>query len=388
MEPARRGRQPRRAATRARAARPPRRPGLHRPALQHRQRLRLPRPLPRPPGVAGDDAPAARRSAGGARRDRGDLREHRRQRGGVPAAAHGRGVRRGQLPRPGGREPQPQGTPAREGVRHQPRVPAGLRPRRPPYRARRVDDRDRRSCRLPPREPGRPAVPAPAVAQHQQEVQPGHRPDPALHGVGRPRVRSRRDRTLRRRGRDRTGVRGRQPGGVAMEPAAHRPASRRPGLSAGEGSRGGAGRRVPEGLAAPGRRGGRARRTTQEAAHDLARRGGRLHRHGGRRAQGRRRARLRVAQADRPGAPDPRHDARRRGRARLLRRQRHHGPRGRAAERRRRRHPTLPEHQLAEATREGSNARNAGLLTVADITRARLRAVAETVGGGFEELSV
>ncbi|HEY0950236.1 site-specific DNA-methyltransferase [Nocardioides sp.] len=42
----------------------------------------------------------------------------------------------------------------------------------------------------------------------------------------------------------------------------------------------------------------------------------------------------------------------------------------------------------AEATREGSNARDAGLLTVADITRARLRAVAETVGGGFEELSV
>ncbi|MFC4783525.1 site-specific DNA-methyltransferase [Nocardioides sp. MAHUQ-72] len=39
----------------------------------------------------------------------------------------------------------------------------------------------------------------------------------------------------------------------------------------------------------------------------------------------------------------------------------------------------------AEPTREGSNARNAGLLTVADITRARLRAVAETVGGGLEE---
>lgn len=39
----------------------------------------------------------------------------------------------------------------------------------------------------------------------------------------------------------------------------------------------------------------------------------------------------------------------------------------------------------AEPTREGSNARNAGLLTVADITRARLRAVAETVGGGFED---
>ncbi len=39
----------------------------------------------------------------------------------------------------------------------------------------------------------------------------------------------------------------------------------------------------------------------------------------------------------------------------------------------------------AEPTREGSNARNAGLLTVADITRARLRAVADAVGGGLEE---
>jgi adenine-specific DNA-methyltransferase len=39
----------------------------------------------------------------------------------------------------------------------------------------------------------------------------------------------------------------------------------------------------------------------------------------------------------------------------------------------------------AEPTREGSNARNAGLLTVADITRARLRAVAETVGGGLAD---
>ena len=39
----------------------------------------------------------------------------------------------------------------------------------------------------------------------------------------------------------------------------------------------------------------------------------------------------------------------------------------------------------AEPTREGSNARAAGLLTVADITRARLRAVADLVGGGLEE---
>ncbi len=42
----------------------------------------------------------------------------------------------------------------------------------------------------------------------------------------------------------------------------------------------------------------------------------------------------------------------------------------------------------AEPTRAGSNARNAGLLTVADITRARLRAVADTLGGGFEELAL
>jgi adenine-specific DNA-methyltransferase len=39
----------------------------------------------------------------------------------------------------------------------------------------------------------------------------------------------------------------------------------------------------------------------------------------------------------------------------------------------------------AEPTREGSNARNAGLMTVADITRARLRAVAARIGGGLEE---
>ena len=42
----------------------------------------------------------------------------------------------------------------------------------------------------------------------------------------------------------------------------------------------------------------------------------------------------------------------------------------------------------AEPTREGSNARNAGLLTVADITRARLRAVAERHGGGLDERPV
>jgi adenine-specific DNA-methyltransferase len=40
--------------------------------------------------------------------------------------------------------------------------------------------------------------------------------------------------------------------------------------------------------------------------------------------------------------------------------------------------------QSPEPTRPGSNAALAGLDTVADITRARLRAVAETVGGGLE----
>jgi adenine-specific DNA-methyltransferase len=40
----------------------------------------------------------------------------------------------------------------------------------------------------------------------------------------------------------------------------------------------------------------------------------------------------------------------------------------------------------AEPTRPGSNAHAAGLLTVADITRARLRAVADSVGGGLDEV--
>jgi adenine-specific DNA-methyltransferase len=38
----------------------------------------------------------------------------------------------------------------------------------------------------------------------------------------------------------------------------------------------------------------------------------------------------------------------------------------------------------AEPVRPGSNADLAGYATVADITRARLRAVSDTVGGGFE----
>ena len=63
---------------------------------------------------------AAREHLRGQRRH---LRQHRRQRGRPPAAAHGRGVRRGQLPRPGRGEPQREGSPAGQGVRDEPRVP-------------------------------------------------------------------------------------------------------------------------------------------------------------------------------------------------------------------------------------------------------------------------
>ena len=191
VEHLRRGRQPRRAAHgggRVRRGRP----RLHRPALQHRQRLRVRRRHPRPGraeparGVGRDDAPAA---AGGARGDEravGDLGQHRRQRGGVPPTADGRGVRRGQLPGAGGGQPQPQGPAARRRVRDQPRVPAGLRPRRAHHGARREQHRDGGRAGLPAGGRRRAALPAPAAAQHQQEVQPGDRADAALPGVGRP----------------------------------------------------------------------------------------------------------------------------------------------------------------------------------------------------------
>ena len=75
VEHVHRGRQPRRAAD-ARGRVREGRPGLHRPALQHRQRLRLPRRLPRQGGrepargVGRDDAAAARGGPGAARRAR------------------------------------------------------------------------------------------------------------------------------------------------------------------------------------------------------------------------------------------------------------------------------------------------------------------------------
>ena len=152
VERLRRGRQPRRAGDpRARFGGP----DLHRPAVQHRQRLRLRRRLPRrirqrqpghpARGLGPDDAAPAGRRAGRAARVRRDLRQHRRQRGRPPAAADGRGVRRGQLRRPGRGEPQRQGPPARVGLRDQPRVPPGLRPRPAGLRPRRDLDVDRRA---------------------------------------------------------------------------------------------------------------------------------------------------------------------------------------------------------------------------------------------------
>jgi adenine-specific DNA-methyltransferase len=41
---------------------------------------------------------------------------------------------------------------------------------------------------------------------------------------------------------------------------------------------------------------------------------------------------------------------------------------------------------VAVPTRPGSNAARAGHAVVADVTRARLRRVAEVVGGGFAEV--
>ena len=54
-----------------------------------------------------------------------------------------------------------------------------------------------------------------------------------------------------------------------------------------------------------------------------------------------------------------------------------------AGQRRGRRDPAVPVGQLRRADPAGLERRSAGYATVADITRARLRAVAERVGGGF-----
>ena len=153
-----------------------------------------------------------------------------------------------------------------------------------------VDERDFNLCHA-----RRSALPAAAAAQHEQEVQPGHRADPALPGVGRPGERAGQHDAVRRGDRDRPGLRGRATCRLAVESSAHRRAPRRRRVPGGQGPGRRPGRRLPARLAAPRH----PRWTTQEAAHHLAGRGGRLDRHRGRRAQGAGRPRLRVAQADR-----------------------------------------------------------------------------------------
>ncbi len=77
-------------------------------------------------------------------------------------------------------------------------------------------DLDGERGRLPARDPGRSAVPAPAAAQHEQEVQPRHRRHPALPGVRRPGDRRGPHDAVRRRRRGAPGVRRRHAGGLAV----------------------------------------------------------------------------------------------------------------------------------------------------------------------------
>ena len=159
------------------------------------------------------------------------------------------------------------------------------------------------------------------------------------------------------------------PGGVALVGAADRRPPRRPGLPPDPRPAGGAGRHLPEGLAARG--------AAQEDQDDLAGRGGRLDRHRGRRAQGAARP---VFESPKPTGLVRRvlecfpADARvldffagsgTTGHATALANAADGGSR------------TCLSVNSAEPTREGSNARNAGYLTVSAITRARLERVAD-----------
>ena len=160
------------------------------------------------------------------------------------------------------------------------------------------------------------------------------------------------------------------PGGVAVVGGPDRRAARRPGLPL-------------------GRRGERAGAPTcsrsdwlhegppQEAPHHLAGRGDRLDRHRGRRAQGAGRPPLRVAQADRAAAAGSSR------RCRTTRACSTPSPAAvrRATRSRSRTRPTVDGVPVSRSTppepvRPGSNADLAGYARVSDVTRARLRAVA------------
>ena len=200
-----------------------------------------------------------------------------------------------------------------------------------------VDERD-----FPLTDAGRPPLPAPAAAQHQQEVQPDHRAHPALHGLGRPGDAARcarRRSTARRRSARSSATAGRRSGGGAGRSSTSAPTTWSAGAVNGE-----HGERVDvfqKDWLHPGRR--KKLRTiwlaeeigsTDTAVAELKEIVGH------------------VFESPKPTGLIRRilgDDARRRVRARLLRRQRYDGPRGRAAERRGRRHPALPQHQLRRA---------------------------------------
>ena len=226
-------------------------------------------------------------------RDRRDLRQHRRQRGGPPAAAPRRGVRRGATSWPRWWSTSTPRAASSAGLRDQPRVPPRLRPRRRAVRPRRdhaptpstradfplTTADGRRYRHLPLRNTNKKFNPVTARTLHfpvwGDPGPGGSRPTPFAGAVE----------VLPVFGDG-------APGGVALVAAADRRAARRPGLPVGQGPAGRAGRRLPAGLARTPT--GRKKLRTIWLAEEVG-----LHRHRRRRAQGARGPRLRVAQADR-----------------------------------------------------------------------------------------
>ena len=203
-------------------------------------------------------------------------------------------------------------------------------------------------CDFPLTDARRAPVPLPAAAQHQQEVQPGHRADAALPAVRRPGHRSGVGPAVRRRAARSTPVFG------DGRPAVWRWS--RPRID-----------ERPDDLVCRVIRGAAASGSTSSSATGCTATGGR-------------RKKLRtIWLAEEIGSTDtavaelkevvghvfesPKPTglvrrilsthARRRRRARPLRRQRHHRSRRRARQRRRRRHPPLHQHQLRRAHPRG-----------------------------------
>ena len=287
------------------------RPGLHRPAVQHRQRVRLPRRLPRSRALARDDAPrlvAAQEV----------LAETGRS---GSASTHG--------------SPTCELLMDRCTAKPLAQVVVSLNPRDASSAAASADQpryllvyaRDARRCVLDATSPDAvdPQDFPLAVAdgrrfrhlplRNTNKVQPRHRTHAALHGLGRPGS-GRVGDSLRQRRGDRAGLRRRPASRVAVEPPAHRRTGRRPGLPT-RGGGWGWWTFPATGWHRDDVPGGRRRSSARSGSPpprvgstDTAVQG----------AQGPGRPRLQShAEADRPGAADPRHHAGRCGRARLLR---------------------------------------------------------------------